>query len=155
MNRSALLPFKEGREGREADSYVGVNERASHRVILSLYSRNIESMPPSLPILSKVNPMPSDPFYRTPAWRQLRARFLANNQVCSNPGCRGRSSRVDHVQSRRRRPDRALDETNLQAFCEPCHNAKTARHDGGFGNARKQVVERDADGWPVWRGSQR
>lgn len=99
--------------------------------------------------------MPGDPFYRSAPWRALRARFLATHQTCGNPGCRSRSNRVDHIHSRRHAPSRGLDETNLEAFCEPCHNAKTARADGGFGNAKRQPVERDSDGWPVWHGGKR
>lgn len=89
--------------------------------------------------------MPGDPFYWSKPWRALRARTLANNQVCA---CGGRTSRVDHIQTRRQAPSRELDPTNLIAMCEPCHNAKTARHDGGFGN---QVRMRgcDASGRPL------
>ncbi|MGH7184887.1 MAG: HNH endonuclease signature motif containing protein [Pseudomonadota bacterium] len=64
---------------------------------------------------------------------------------------------VDHV---RRRPKGATGPTaadvlaNLQCLCGACHNAKTNRIDGGFGNqvrspsARPTVRGCDADGWP-------
>lgn len=99
--------------------------------------------------------MPGDPFYWSKPWRALRARTLRDNPVCQSPACRLPSSHVDHIQTRRQAPKRELDPTNVMAFCASCHNAKTARHDGGYGNARKAPVERDADGWPVWHAAKR
>jgi 5-methylcytosine-specific restriction protein A len=29
------------------------------------------------------------------------------------------------------------DRSNWQGLCHPCHSAKTATEDGGFGNARR------------------
>jgi len=34
------------------------------------------------------------------------------------------------------------DERNWQALCKPCHDAKTAREDGGFGRPVKQTSDR-------------
>ena len=61
------------------------------------------------------------------AWRQLRAVMLAAQPVCA---CGARSTEVDHVESIRTRPDRALDPTNLVARCKSCHSRRTAREQG-------------------------
>jgi 5-methylcytosine-specific restriction protein A len=63
-------------------------------------------------------------------WRKLRLAYLA----ASDLRCGRAATVVDH-----RRPhngDAALlyDWDNLQAMTKPCHDAKTARIDGGFGN---------------------
>lgn len=75
----------------------------------------------------------------TSAWRRARARFLRENPLCTmclvqTPA--HAATEVDH-----RIPhcgDRKLfwDETNWQGGCKPAHSAKTARENGGFGNAR-------------------
>lgn len=70
--------------------------------------------------------------YSTPAWRALRAAFLAVHPMCQHPGCNERSSHVDHKRSRRRGGSDAW--ANLQALCRSHHSEKTASQDGGFGN---------------------
>jgi 5-methylcytosine-specific restriction protein A len=58
---------------------------------------------------------------------------LEREPWCSACGARGRKTRathVDHILSRRARPDLAAD---LQSLCAACHNAKTDRTDRGFG----------------------
>ena len=49
---------------------------------------------------------------------------------------------VDHIIPHK--GDEALfwDEDNLQSLCTPCHNQKTAREDGGFGNTKKDTGPR-------------
>lgn len=49
---------------------------------------------------------------------------------------------MDHVVPVRVAPDRRLDPTNLRTLCAPCHARKTAREDGGFGNARPDAPGR-------------
>jgi hypothetical protein len=71
-------------------------------------------------------------------WRGLRVAYLRQHQVCSIPGCGKPSTDVDHVQSIRLRPDLRLEWSNLRAYCHGHHSAKTARHDGSFGNARSR-----------------
>lgn len=81
----------------------------------------------------------TDPFYRSEAWREVRRRVLkAAGYRCAVPGCPARATHVDHVQSRRVAPARALDPSNLQPLCHRHHSAKTARRDGGFGNTRTE-----------------
>jgi 5-methylcytosine-specific restriction protein A len=99
--------------------------------------------------------MPHDPFYYSQAWRDLRASFLAEHPRCSNPGCRLPATIADHKRTRHEAPHLALDRANLEALCRACHSSKTAKYDRGYGNPRKQPVERDSDGWPVWHGAKR
>ncbi len=70
-------------------------------------------------------------------WRKARAAYLARHPLCAQCARKGRiagASVVDHVIAHK--GDRALfwDIANWQPLCKPCHDAKTAREDGGFGN---------------------
>lgn len=78
-------------------------------------------------------------FYASPAWRELRARVLAERPLCELrfAGCWGRATQVDHKQSILQ-GGAALAETNCQTACAHCHSIKTARTDGGFGFARRR-----------------
>lgn len=74
------------------------------------------------------------------AWRAARAAFLRANPLCQCADCDalGRllpASVVDHI--RPHKGDKRLfwDQSNWQALSKPCHDRKTARHDGGFGRA--------------------
>jgi 5-methylcytosine-specific restriction protein A len=74
-------------------------------------------------------------FYQTAAWRSLRDDVLAEEPVCKI--CRkAPSACVDHKRTVDEAPELALVRSNLQGACLPCHSAKTARLDGGFGNRR-------------------
>lgn len=65
-------------------------------------------------------------FYNSAAWRKLRKLKLAQNPVCEQ--CQRRLAReVDHVKPRAQHPELALDITNLQSLCTPCHSRKTIR----------------------------
>ena len=70
------------------------------------------------------------------AWRALRERALRAEPLCRHCAAKGlwhAASVVDHVDG-----DACNnDESNLQALCAACHNRKTARENGGFGNARR------------------
>lgn len=80
--------------------------------------------------------MPSDPFYWSPAWRKVRKERLALNVRCQHPKCRAFATHVDHLRPRATHPHLELELSNTQALCHSHHSAKTAREDGGFGNAR-------------------
>lgn len=72
----------------------------------------------------------------TTAWQKAREAFLRAHPLCAV--CAPRVTPaivVDHIQPHR--GDRALfwDRSNWQPLCKPCHDAKTAREDGGFANA--------------------
>jgi 5-methylcytosine-specific restriction enzyme A len=72
----------------------------------------------------------------TGAWQKARAAFLRAHPLCVQHEERGElvpATVVDHIVPHK--GDRALfwDRTNWQSLCKPCHDAKTAREDGGFG----------------------
>jgi 5-methylcytosine-specific restriction enzyme A len=76
--------------------------------------------------------------YSTPAWRTLRAACLASTGGrCSVTGCRRPAVVADHVIPHRGVSSLFFDLSNLQPLCKPCHDRKTARHDGGFGHRRR------------------
>lgn len=77
-------------------------------------------------------------------WRTARAHYLRAHPLCECDECAalGRvlpSSVVDHVIPHRGNMRLFWDQTNWQAMSKPCHDRKTAREDGGFGNARASV----------------
>ena len=88
-----------------------------------------------------------DGFYQSTGWRQLRLKALRRDgytcRMCG-AGIHGKGkAHVDHIESRRARPDLALSLSNVQCLCESCHNRT------------KQVQERNAhkpavglDGFP-------
>lgn len=71
-------------------------------------------------------------------WREIRARHLNRNPWCVDcaaEGQRVRGTHVDHIIPRSRG---GTDEpSNLQSLCPRHHSIKTATHDGGFGNAKR------------------
>ena len=76
---------------------------------------------------------PGSRFHAAIAWRQwarLRRRILERDgyrcRACGRPG----RLEVDHVQPLHQ-GGAALDPTNLQALCGPCHVAKSTRERGG------------------------
>jgi 5-methylcytosine-specific restriction protein A len=73
--------------------------------------------------------------YRSAAWRQARAEFLAMHPACST--CGARASVVDHRDPHRGDPAIFWDRSRWQPQCACCHNRKTAARDGGFGNRRR------------------
>lgn len=76
-------------------------------------------------------------------WLRLRALVLAQSPLCVICVAEGRTraaSHVDHKDGDSRNNDLA----NLQGLCRPCHSAKTAREDGGFGNRRARGRD-----WPA------
>lgn len=76
--------------------------------------------------------------YSSKAWRTLRALVLAESGgQCSTPRCAFTATRVDHRVPHRGDYALFFDRENLSAMCQHCHDAKTARHDGGFGNPRR------------------
>jgi mono/diheme cytochrome c family protein len=85
----------------------------------------------------------SSPFYRTQAWRQLRAECLARQPRCATAGCGARSVVADHVIPRSRGGADTLD--NLVGRCLACHNARR-------GTAEPVLRGCDATGTPRDRG---
>jgi 5-methylcytosine-specific restriction enzyme A len=64
-------------------------------------------------------------FYESTAWRKLRGMFIRANPVCVECGRVG--AVVDHIVRVNDDSSRALDWSNLQTMCHPCHNAKSGR----------------------------
>lgn len=71
-------------------------------------------------------------------WQRARKAFLNKHPLCVTCKRGGRVTQatvVDHIVPHK--GDKALfwSRDNWQALCAPCHSTKTAREDGGFGNA--------------------
>ena len=65
--------------------------------------------------------------------------FLAAHPLCDLCQRDGRvmpAAVVDHITPHRGDQTLFWDESNWQPLCKRCHDTKTAREDGGFGNAR-------------------
>jgi len=73
-------------------------------------------------------------------WRRASAGFLRAHPLCQCPDCdEGRkrlrpATVVDHRIPHRGDDRLFWDRANWQAMAAECHDAKTAREDGGFGN---------------------
>lgn len=69
-----------------------------------------------------------DAFLKTFEWRKLRMQILKKfGPVCQCCGAGkndGVRIHVDHIKPRRKFPDLALDEDNLQILCEDCNHGK-------------------------------
>jgi 5-methylcytosine-specific restriction enzyme A len=88
-------------------------------------------------------------FYSTPAWRALRAQVIREQPRCAD--CPSPTRVADHIKSRRDYPALAMTRSNLVGRCLSCHNTKTAREDGGFGN-RKRTSSATTGGTPYRAG---
>ena len=87
----------------------------------------------------------SDPFYRTTAWRRLRAAALARHPLCATPGC-GRAARVaDHVIPRSQGGQDSLD--NLVGRCIDCHNGRRGTAEPRLPGCHRDGTPRDAGHW--------
>jgi hypothetical protein len=81
----------------------------------------------------------TEAFYRTQAWRRLRAECLARHPTCATAGC-GKPSRVaDHVTPRSQGGSDSL--MNLVGRCITCHNRRR-------GTAEPKLPGCNADGTP-------
>lgn len=63
-------------------------------------------------------------------WRKARRFFLNAHPLCAECEREGRTTEanvVDHVEPHRGDSDLFWDESNWQALCESCHNAKSAK----------------------------
>lgn len=80
------------------------------------------------------------------AWNKLRLHILERDKhLCQPCLAKNRVSparQVDHITPKAN--GGTDDETNLQAICDPCHKAKTARDNGQ--TPRPQI---GTDGWPI------
>jgi 5-methylcytosine-specific restriction protein A len=65
-------------------------------------------------------------FYQSSPWRKLRAAYLASRPLCER--CEAIdlvviATHVHHKIERKTRPDLALEWSNLEALCSPCHTS--------------------------------
>lgn len=67
-------------------------------------------------------------------WQRTSKAFLAAHPFCA---CGAPSEVTDHIVPHKGDPGRFWDQSNWQALCKRCHDAKTAVEDGGFGNPAK------------------
>lgn len=66
-------------------------------------------------------------FYKSAPWRKLRAAHLDRHPLCAQCERDGRTveaAHVHHVIERTKAPARALDPSNLESLCQPCHNRR-------------------------------
>lgn len=76
---------------------------------------------------------PWDKWYRRAHWLRLRGLVLARDPICKM--CQRSASTVaDHIKAHKGNWTLFCDLNNLQGLCHTCHNLKTAKEDGGFGN---------------------
>ena len=71
------------------------------------------------------------------AWRQARRVFLLTYPLCVRCESQGQLTAaqvVDHITPHNGDQTKFWDRANWQSLCVRCHNFKTAREDGGFGN---------------------
>lgn len=69
-------------------------------------------------------------------WRKAREGFLAKYPICAC-GCGGLATVVDHIKPHKGDKKLFWDRANWQPMTKVCHDRKTAREDGGFGNERQ------------------
>ncbi len=70
-------------------------------------------------------------------WRKARTGFLKKHPLCVTHWKEGyvqASTVVDHIQPHKGDKTLFWDRNNWQALCKQCHDIKTAKEDGGFGN---------------------
>jgi len=92
-------------------------------------------------------------FIGSAAWKKLREqtrnRWKRDGRPCAMCGrpldfSKGQTS-VDHIEPRSKRPDLALEPSNLAVICtSPCHNSTKQRMENG-----RDVPTIGADGFPV------
>lgn len=71
-------------------------------------------------------------------WVKARAGYLLHHPLCAEclkQGITTAATVVDHIVPHKRDMKLFWDLTNWQSLCKACHDAKTAREDGGFGNS--------------------
>jgi len=79
--------------------------------------------------------------YATAEWRALRAEVCrAANYICASSRCPNKATIADHLKPHRGAAALFFDRANLQALCKRCHDRKTARLDGGFGNPLRTPI---------------
>lgn len=76
-------------------------------------------------------------------WDRERKRKLFKDPLCAKHLEEGRvvqATVVDHIIPHRGDMDLFWSRSNWQSLCKSCHDAKTAKEDGGFGNRATRVA---------------
>lgn len=72
-------------------------------------------------------------------WQKAREGYLRSHPFCVEHQARDllvQATIVDHIIPHRGDQQLFWDHDNWQSLCKPCHDEKTAREDGAFGNPR-------------------
>jgi 5-methylcytosine-specific restriction protein A len=64
-------------------------------------------------------------------WRNARDQFLREHPTCVQ--CWSPATVVDHIVPHKGDASVFWNRRNWQPMCKPCHDRKTAKHDGAFG----------------------
>lgn len=82
-------------------------------------------------------------------YSKLRLQQYPHCVRCMMAGLVVLATQTDHIIPVEGPEDpRFWDPTNHQSLCTPCHSAKTAAEDGGYGNRKREVVHSaHANGW--------
>ncbi|MGJ0506169.1 MAG: HNH endonuclease [Methylocystis sp.] len=72
-----------------------------------------------------------------PKWRAARAAFLRDHPICVE--CGAQATVVDHHIAHKGNQELFWRRSNWQPLCKPCHDRKTAKHDGAFGRRPRGV----------------
>lgn len=87
------------------------------------------------------NPRYYRKWYSLSIWKRARKIQLGKQPLCEECLRQNRitpAEVVDHIIPHDGVWDLFVDQDNLQSLCERCHNVKTAREDGGFGNRKSE-----------------
>lgn len=79
-------------------------------------------------------------WYSTDLWKRLRLTQLAKEPLCrecARVDIMTPAAVVDHIIPHCGDWEGFTDTDNLQSLCKSCHDRKTAREDGAFGNRRR------------------
>lgn len=92
--------------------------------------RGSSRCPDCAKLINKRSTTKNQSFYQSPAWKRLRAAYIAAHPLCAECEAIGRTTPaniIDHVVEMEDDPSKALDWDNLRGLCTSHHNSKTAR----------------------------
>jgi hypothetical protein len=110
-----------------------LQEKGCYAILIAFVGEVPQSRPRLIVPRAKYAPKPkidpaSDEFLQSYEWRQLRMRVLVKyGSKCQCCGCDpsdGVKIHVDHIKPRKKYPELALVESNLQILCEVCNHGK-------------------------------
>jgi 5-methylcytosine-specific restriction protein A len=92
-------------------------------------AKRIENYKPphKLKVIVPQSRLEDNRFYKSKRWRALRLSVLREFPICQEKECNQPSHHVHHRLPRKEHPELAYDRSNLEALCQPCHNAKEVR----------------------------